>query len=430
MKKQILALFSALTLLLAALPTAYAYAGETQRTADTLSTLGLVQPAEDYRLSAPATRAHAVTMLVRLAGAEKTAASTNWISGFTDLPAWVVPAVTYASRQGWVSGITATRFAPEQTVTANAYCTFLLRMLGYRDNDGDFSVSSAALFAQRIGLTARAYSGTLTRGDLFQITLDALTFPYKGTEETVLSRLTSSGAVSSSAANALGLLSPELTARQVADRYLSAVFQLECYETEEEIQKGTSSADASGFFISSDGLAVTNYHSISGAIYATATLSTGEVFPVERVLFYDTAADAAVLQISRTPLNGTPVSAFSFLPMVSAQTVRAGDPVYTLGNPLGLGLAISSGIVSDPTRHVERYSNPCIMDTADISQGSSGGALLNVYGQVIGITSGAFSYGNNMYLAVPIDVILKADLTADSATLAEVAAREAAAAKK
>ena len=53
------------------------------------------------------------------------------------------------------------------------------------------------------------------------------------------------------------------------------------------------------------------------------------------------------------------------------------------------------------------------MSTADISEGSSGGALLNVYGQAVAVTSGAYVYGNSMYLAVPIDPILTADLTGE-----------------
>jgi hypothetical protein len=65
------------------------------------------------------------------------------------------------------------------------------------------------------------------------------------------------------------------------------------------------------------------------------------------------------------------------------------------------------------------------MNTADISQGSSGGALLNVYGRVIAVTSGAYTYGNNMYLAVPVDPVLTADLTVRGWTLAEVAAMQA-----
>ena len=57
---------------------------------------------------------------------------------------------------------------------------------------------------------------------------------------------------------------------------------------------------------------------------------------------------------------------------------------------------------------------------SDISEGSSGGALLNVYGQVVAVTSGAYVYGNSMYLAVPIDPILTADLTGEGLTLPEV----------
>ena len=108
--------------------------------------------------------------------------------------------------------------------------------------------------------------------------------------------------------------------------------------------------------------------------------------------------------------------------MVGTGDIRDGDRVYALGNPLGLGLAVSEGIISSTARPVERYALPCVMNTADISSGSSGGALMNVYGQVIAVTSGAYTYGNSMYLAVPTDPVLSADLTAPGRTLAEVAA--------
>ena len=100
--------------------------------------------------------------------------------------------------------------------------------------------------------------------------------------------------------------------------------------------------------------------------------------------------------------------------------------MHTISNPLGLGLAVSTGIISATDRMVDRYTLPCLMSTADISQGSSGGALMNALGQVIGVTSGAYTYGNSMYLAVPIDPVLSADLSAQGWTLKEVKAREAA----
>ena len=98
--------------------------------------------------------------------------------------------------------------------------------------------------------------------------------------------------------------------------------------------------------------------------------------------------------------------------------------MYTLGNPLGLGLAVSAGIISAVNRDVDNYALPCIMNTADISKGSSGGALLNVRGQVIGVTSGAYSHGNSMYLAIPVDPVMEADLTVEGMTLPEVVEKQ------
>ena len=99
--------------------------------------------------------------------------------------------------------------------------------------------------------------------------------------------------------------------------------------------------------------------------------------------------------------------------------------VYAISNPLGLGLAISSGIIGSTAHDVERYQLPCVVNSADISQGSSGGALLNEFGKVIAITSGAYTYGNNMYLAVPVNPAMEADLSVEGMTLEEVMKAEA-----
>jgi S1-C subfamily serine protease len=264
----------------------------------------------------------------------------------------------------------------------------------------------------------------MTRGDVFQTMCDALTFSYKN-GGTVLERLVSSGTTPRSAANALGLMNPALTVRQVADRCMAAVFCLNIYSSEEALTNQTPSGNASGFFITDDGLAVTSYHAIEGSIHATATLSTGEVFDVEEVVYYDKAIDIAVIRISRTSTEGKHTSAFATLELVGTGDIRTGDTVYTLGNPLGLGLAVSSGVISATARNVERYQLPCVMNTADISQGSSGGALLNAYGQVIAVTTGAYIYGNNMYLAIPVNPVMTADLTVPGKTLAEIARLEA-----
>lgn len=432
MKKRVLAFLCALLLLTGAVPFAAAQEGETLRAADALHTLGLINGTgtSGYALESPATRAQAAVLLVRLAGAQQNAAADNWFSGYRDVPAWASRAVHYAVHQGWIDSPASAGldFHPDTAITADEWFTFLLRMLGYDDAAGDFSPDSAALFAQHIGLTPQASTGSLSRGQLFVLLESALSFSYKDGSATVISRLIDRGIVSRAAANALGFLSPVLTARQVAERYTAAAFHLDVYTRQIELDIDMPMVNASGFFISADGLAVTNYHTIEDSVHAVATLSTGEVYPVQRVLYYDPDADIAVIQISKTSRSGHVTSAFAHLDIAPSGTrdVRPGDPVYTLSDPLGMGLAVSSGIISATNRDVERYSVPCLMSTADISQGSSGGALLNALGQVIGVTSGAYTYGNSMYLAVPIDPVLSADLTGEGWTIREIKEREAA----
>ncbi len=419
MKKRIISLLCAFLLLASSLPSALALNGERQRSADTLYTLGLIQDSGD--LSAPATRAEAAALLVRLSGREREARETQWLSGFLDVPRELAYIVDYAQRQGWITGYNTAAFRPEDGVSANSWCALLLRMLGYTEKAGDFAFEEAALFARHIGLTNRLYQGSLDRGDLLDIARGALLFHYKGSGDTVASRLADLGAVSRSALNATGFLSPELSAREIADRCAAAVFRLDSYEKESSIQSNVPDKNASGFFIDPSGIAVTNYHSITGSLRSVATLATGEEYELERVLFYDPAADIAVCKISSLELNSKKeTSAFATVELAGAGELRMGDPVYSIGNPLGLGLSVSEGIVSDPARSVDDYKLPCILNTADISTGSSGGALLNARGQVVGITSGAFAWGNRMYLAVPADPAMTADLSGEGWTLREV----------
>lgn len=426
MKKRLLSALCAVMLLICAVPMASAQTGDAARRADALTVLHLLSEDPSRDLTKPATRAQAAVLLVRLAGGEKKPDTDGWFAGFRDVPDWARTAVNYANRRGWISGVSNVQFDPNGHLNADAWCAMLLRMLGYSDKTGDFEISDAAAFAWRIGLTGRQLTGILSVGDLAEAIYDALDFCYKGTETTVLSRLMDFGVCTASAANALGLLNKDYIARQLADRYLSAAFQLSLYETEEQVHDEVSSADASGFFISADGLAVTNYHSIEDSIKATATLLNGETYEVERVLYYDTGIDIAVIKVSRTNQSRRTTSAFNHLDLVGTADIRPGDPVYAIGNPLGLGLAISSGIIGSTAHELDRYALPCIVNSADISRGSSGGALLNTHGQVIAVTSGAYTYGNNMYLAVPVNPVMTADLTGPGWTLEEVKAIETA----
>ena len=416
MKKRILAIVCVLCTCLSLVPGARALEGEARRAADTLITLGLLDEA-DYDLSAPVDRMTAVRTLVTLSGGVGDAEARS--SHFRDVSKDADALIGYAVSRGWVAGVSETEFGPTQNVMANDWFSMLLRMLGHNG----IEVSDAALYARRAGLSTRAYTGLLTFGDLCESVKDALPYAYPD-GQTVIDRLVAREICAASAVNALGLKNPELTARQVSDLHMSAVFSLVLYDTEERLDEEDAFADASGFFITPDGIAVTNYHSIYGARQAVATLVTGESCLVSRVLWYDAGMDLAVIRVSRTTLDNREIPHFSTLELVGTTDLRPGDIAYTLSNPLGLGLAVSAGVVSATAREVERYTLPCVMNTADISQGSSGGALLNVFGHVIGVTSGAYRIGNSMYLAVPVDIIRTLDLSVAGETLAQVADRE------
>lgn len=427
MKSRIFALICALILLFSALPSAKAQEGDEQRVADALVTLGLVQGAADgsYGLDKFATRAQGAVLLLRLSGEQKEAKSTP-SQGYKDLPAWAAEAINHVSARGWLPGMPS-GFSPNLLITAEEWCAALLRLSGWTDSD--FAAQGPIAFAQHIGLIARACpAGPMTRAWLFETAWDALAYPQKD-GKTLLQSLVSRGAVTRSSASALGLLDQELSLREAADRHLSAVFQLNSYSKDSLAELHAHDSSSSGFFISPDGVAVTNCHSIEDVVQAQAQLSTGESYPVESVLWYDAGMDLAVIQVSRTSVKGVECPAFATLELAGSQELRTGDTVYAIGSPLGLGLAANQGNVSAIHNKVPGYTLPCIVSNADISHGSSGGALMNVYGHVVGVTTGAYVKGNNMYLSVPTDSLLELKLPEKGKSLAETSAQIKAEAK-
>ena len=400
MKKRLFSLLCVLTLLLGALPSAAALEGESRRAAETLAELHLLSSVPTEKaLRTAATRQQATELLVRF-------------YGVTPAQREVSPQ-EYAVSKGWVT-VTG---GQQDAVPTDEVCASLLRQLGYED----LGAGSPALLARRIGLTYRDYEETLTSGDLCQLMRDALTFP-DAQGVTAAQRLVEAGVCTQK--DVQDLFPESLTARQTADRYLSAVFSIDTFYSEDHYKKGRIDSGGSGFFVSESGLALTNYHTIERSVRATVTLITGETFPVESVVYHDPDLDLALLRVSKTTVEGrTTTPRFAALELSEDPDLRPGDKVYTLGVPLGLTLAISDGIVSAVNHTTERFTLPCIVNTADISHGSSGGALMDVCGRVVGVTTGAYEGGNNLYISVPVAPVLEADWTAEGLTLAQVLAQ-------
>lgn len=159
------------------------------------------------------------------------------------------------------------------------------------------------------------------------------------------------------------------------------------------LNDGTPLATGSGFIVDKDGIVVTNYHVINGAVSATVKLIDGSTYKVINIIGFDANQDLAVLKI-----NG------SNLPTVKlgdSNKISNGEKIVAIGSPKGLENSISEGIISNKSRSIDRLK--FIQFTAPISAGSSGGALINYNAEIIGITSATRKDSQNINLAIPIN---------------------------
>lgn len=172
-------------------------------------------------------------------------------------------------------------------------------------------------------------------------------------------------------------------------------------------QQTTSAASGSGFILTADGYIVTNYHVIQNANSVTVSTYGGASYNA-KIVGYDEGNDLAVLKIEATGLSPVVLG--------SSEKLNVGDTVLAIGNPLGeLTFSLTTGVVSALNREVT-FSGGTVMDLLQtdcaINSGNSGGALFNLYGEVVGITnakySGSSSSGasiDNIAFAIPVDSV-------------------------
>ena len=159
----------------------------------------------------------------------------------------------------------------------------------------------------------------------------------------------------------------------------------------------------SGWIMDANGTIITNNHVVEGATTITVTTSDGKTFPAQ-VINTDPVTDLAVIKINATQLQSIKIG--------DASKLQSGDWVLAIGNPLGEGIIATQGIVSRlgvsvPYSATQTY-NDLIETTAPINPGNSGGPLINMSGEVIGITTlGAtgvqgMGYAISMVDALPV----------------------------
>ena len=164
-----------------------------------------------------------------------------------------------------------------------------------------------------------------------------------------------------------------LTYTEIYDRNFPSIVSLDC------IGPGGGST-GTGIILTEDGYIVTNAHVVAEARSVDVYFHDNRSLEA-RLVGFDPDEDIAVLKVEASGL--TPAE------FGDSNLLRCGDPVAALGDPLGYRSTITNGIVSALDREVETDAGPMLMiqTSAAINFGNSGGALINQYGQVVGITS-------------------------------------------
>jgi len=179
------------------------------------------------------------------------------------------------------------------------------------------------------------------------------------------------------------------SAQELFDRASPAVVRIEVSK------RDRSESTASGFFVTADGVLVTNHHVVRGAILTTVKVADNTTLRVEKLLATDPRTDLALLKVR----GGN----FKFLRVADGPPPKVGTKVYAIGFPLGLNVTFSEGLVSSLQKEGPRLKY--IQTTAAISPGSSGGPLLVPDGRVVAVTTGAYldreRLAQNLNLAVP-----------------------------
>ena len=184
--------------------------------------------------------------------------------------------------------------------------------------------------------------------------------------------------------------SGKLTGQEVFKRCNTAVFMV-------FTSTGSQMFQGSGFFVSPNGLAVSNYHVFEGTGMGLEVIKTvnDQKYKIDQVVFKDKENDVIAFTVKAA--SGTK---FNYIP-ISSHAPQVGEKVYAIGSPRGLENTFSSGEISQ-----FRENGSIIQTSAPFDHGSSGGALINEYGEVIGITSGGYdNSGANLNFAVNINVV-------------------------
>ncbi len=177
-------------------------------------------------------------------------------------------------------------------------------------------------------------------------------------------------------------------------------------EVSEAVVKVSSpSGLGSGFFINEDGHLITNYHVIEKETRIEVTVFKKakdgfdkKIFKQVKIEALNPFVDLALLKVE--DLGDTKIQ---FARLGDIESIRVGEAVFAIGNPLGLERTVTNGVISTTSRAFEGLVY--VQTNADINPGNSGGPLFNLAGEVIGVTNMGYIFFGGLGFAIPIDYV-------------------------
>lgn len=179
---------------------------------------------------------------------------------------------------------------------------------------------------------------------------------------------------------------PELSVEKIFNEHVDSIVVIGAMDKKQ-------SRMGSGFIVDESGLIVTNAHLTVGAKKIVVKLHKSAIYHQARLVTIDRGKDIAILKIDVPNLK--PVK------LGNSNKVQIGERVVSIGNPLGLESTISDGLIS--SWRTVKGGLKVLQISVPLSQGSSGGPLFNLQGDVIGVTMGSYLKGQNLNFAVPIN---------------------------
>lgn len=336
----------------------------------------VVPKSPTYNLNKTVTREDVAVMVAKALKLSGTQSATK----FKDIPASHRASgyINSAVKAGVISGYSDGTFRPNEPVTRGQMAAFLVR--GFELN----KTATVKFKDVTPSMASYPYVGKLV-ADKITLGYSDGTFRPNATlkKDQVSMFLARSIRVKDSTPAAPG----ELTVKQIVEQNDEKVVLLDLTSRWGDVQ-------GSGILIG-NGLILTNHHVISEATTGTVTFSNGKVMNIQGIVTENEDADYAILKVA-TPYTSTGVKI-----RPASSGLSKGDEVVAIGSPLGLQNTVSTGVISS-IRTIDGVQ--AIQTTADIDYGSSGGALFNRLGELIGVTTSGYDSTANLNFAIATEV--------------------------